>query len=131
MAVLSSDQLLADQSSVPNTVTIDNTRGGSTMTDDYVIQLVAAVAASLVQKLNLTSSPLLGDNQGGGGAPTTQIKMVYKWTQWLFWCFGCGVNLHHHTGQCPPQKRKTNHTNRLSATKTDPQGGNSKKDHLW
>ena len=129
MAKLSSDCSLADRLTVPTTVTTDNTSGGSSMSEDRVIQLAAAAATLLLQKVNLTGSSTRGD--GGGGSINTQIDKVYKWTQWLYWCFSCGVNLHHHTRDCPPHKHKTNHSEHLSATRADPQGGLTRKNHLW
>jgi len=132
MAMMSSDRSLADRSTVPTTVTTtDNTSGGSSMSEDRVIQLAAAAATSLLQKLNLTGSSSRGGGGGGGASTNTQIDKVYEWTQWLFWCFSCGVNLHHHTRDCPPHKRRTNHSEHLSATRADPQGGLTRKDHLW
>ena len=49
------------------------------------------------------------------------------WDQWKHWCHTHGTNLTHTSKDCP--KPRPGHQN--AATKDNPMGGNTKKDHLW
>ena len=55
------------------------------------------------------------------------------WRQWKYWCYSCGTNLSHNSIDCHRTKIQRPDHDRLKsiATKDNPQGGNSKKDHLW
>mmetsp|Transcript_10663 Transcript_10663/g.26926 ORF Transcript_10663/g.26926 Transcript_10663/m.26926 type:complete len:511 (-) Transcript_10663:418-1950(-) len=50
------------------------------------------------------------------------------WQRWDFWCYSCGVNLHHNSDGC--KRPKPGHAAHIYATRENPQGGNTKKDHL-
>ena len=55
------------------------------------------------------------------------------WRQWKYWCYSCGTNLSHNSNECHRTKNQLPDHDRFkaTATKDNPQGGNSKKDHLW
>ena len=53
-----------------------------------------------------------------------------KWRQWRSWCYTCGVNLSHNTGGCKKFLKAPGHVAHPDATKDDPQGGNTTKNHL-
>ena len=55
------------------------------------------------------------------------------WRQWKYWCYSCGTNLSHNSMDCHRTKiQRPDHDRYKSlATKDNPLGGNSKKDHLW
>eukprot|EP00532_Pseudo-nitzschia_australis_P008137 CAMPEP_0168177398 /NCGR_PEP_ID=MMETSP0139_2-20121125/8426_1 /TAXON_ID=44445 /ORGANISM="Pseudo-nitzschia australis, Strain 10249 10 AB" /LENGTH=464 /DNA_ID=CAMNT_0008096433 /DNA_START=46 /DNA_END=1440 /DNA_ORIENTATION=- len=55
------------------------------------------------------------------------------WRQWKYWCYSCGTNLSHNTIDCHRTKNQLpDHDQfKTTATRDNPQGGNSKKDHLW
>lgn len=68
---------------------------------------------------------------------TTQCTTVdvnsKGWRQWTFFCFTCGVNLHHntkdHTNRRGP--KRDGHDENHAATPTDLRGGNGDKNWLW
>lgn len=49
------------------------------------------------------------------------------WDQWKFWCYTHGVNLNHTSANC--HKPRPGH--KQEATKDNPMGANTKRDHLW
>jgi len=55
------------------------------------------------------------------------------WRQWKYWCYSCGTNLNHSSMDCHRTKKQHQNHNQYksTATKDNPQGGNSNKDHLW
>ncbi len=53
------------------------------------------------------------------------------WRQWKYWCYTCGVNLKHNTNDCDRNRKLANHYTSPSATKANPQGGNTSRDDLW
>ena len=86
-------------------------------------QDIAAVAAKEALKaLQLTNNP--------GCAKISEKEM--GWRQWKYWCYTCGVNLYHNTKDHPDSKRKMDgHDTHTNTTKDAPQGGNTKRNHLW
>ena len=55
------------------------------------------------------------------------------WRQWKYWCYTCGTNLSHNSPDCHKTQRQkpSHHQYKDTATKDNPQGGNSAKDRLW
>lgn len=67
------------------------------------------------------------------GATRNKAKEVteFKWMQWKYWCWTCGVNLTHNTARHKGNKQAA-HQNHLTATKDNPQGGGiAARDVLW
>jgi len=65
------------------------------------------------------------------GTMENQRKGKGKWRQWRSWCYTCGVNLNHSTSGCRKFLKAPGHDTHTEATKDDPQGGNTTKNHLW
>ena len=55
------------------------------------------------------------------------------WRQWKYWRYTCGTNLSHNSPECHKTHRQkpSHHQYKDTATKDNPQGGNSSKDRLW
>eukprot|EP00532_Pseudo-nitzschia_australis_P011844 CAMPEP_0168222212 /NCGR_PEP_ID=MMETSP0140_2-20121125/10456_1 /TAXON_ID=44445 /ORGANISM="Pseudo-nitzschia australis, Strain 10249 10 AB" /LENGTH=184 /DNA_ID=CAMNT_0008151611 /DNA_START=273 /DNA_END=824 /DNA_ORIENTATION=+ len=53
--------------------------------------------------------------------------------QWTFWCYSCGTNVSHNSVDCHRTKLQLpdHQKYKVTATKDNPQEGNSSKDHLW
>ena len=61
----------------------------------------------------------------------TREVTEFKWMQWKYWCWSCGVNLTHNTARHKGNKQAA-HQNHLTATKDNPQGGGiAARDVLW
>mmetsp|Transcript_27576 Transcript_27576/g.57792 ORF Transcript_27576/g.57792 Transcript_27576/m.57792 type:complete len:157 (+) Transcript_27576:468-938(+) len=71
------------------------------------------------------------NNRNGWG--TVRGDPNGPWRQWKYWCYSCGTNLSHNTIDCHRTKNQLpDHDQfKTTATRDNPQGGNSKKDHLW
>lgn len=52
------------------------------------------------------------------------------WQQYKYWCYSCGVNLTHDSGNCPPNRCRRCHD--ANATNANPgTGANTKRNNLW
>uniref|UniRef100_A0A7S4ASS5 Uncharacterized protein n=1 Tax=Pseudo-nitzschia australis TaxID=44445 RepID=A0A7S4ASS5_9STRA len=71
------------------------------------------------------------NNRSGRG--TVRGDPNGPWRQWKYWCYSCGTNLSHNSQDCHRTKIQLPDHQRYKsiATKENPQGGNSRKDHLW
>jgi len=58
---------------------------------------------------------------------TPSTKTTAEWRSWDKWCYTHGANLRHKSPDC--DHPRDGHKN--EATKTNPMGGNTKRDHLW
>ena len=65
--------------------------------------------------------------------PSQKRRGTGTWRQWNKWCWSCGINLGHNTPDCSGRYKKSTHEEHLTATHSDPQGGNmkAKREHLW
>ncbi len=113
--------LTKESSQATPSVTTPSTTG-STVSD-----LTTISAANLLQALAANQSLQLPANTGSNA-------LKGKWKQWNYWCYSCGVNLNHNTPGCKKSKDKCkqgHHKHSTTATFTNKQGGNTKRDHLW
>ena len=107
--------------SVPNMV--------GTATDNTITALTTIMSSPDMKELLTTvmrdeikrAIPKQQHNDGGGRQPRG------SWDQWKYWCHTHGANLTHNSKECP--RPRTGHKGNV--TKTDPMGGNTRKDHLW
>lgn len=67
------------------------------------------------------------------GNQSTGKQNKDQWAQWNKWCYSCGVQLHHDSLSCPPnRKKKSDHVAKApTATFNNKMGGNANRDHLW
>ena len=69
-----------------------------------------------------------GTNSSPGGSRRNAPNLTDRpRRQWTGWCSTCGVVINHNSGDC--FKPGPNHNK--NATKANPMGGNTKRDHLW
>ena len=63
------------------------------------------------------------------GTPTagTTTPHTEVWRQWNLWCHTHGTNLRHNSKDCGHPRDG----HKVEATKLNPMGGNTKRDHLW
>jgi hypothetical protein len=62
--------------------------------------------------------------------PNSYDQRPKIWRQCKCWCYSCGVNLSHNSNECRSRKF-TAHSQHLTATFNNQQGGNGKKDSNW
>jgi hypothetical protein len=62
--------------------------------------------------------------------PNSYDQRPKIWRQYKCWCYSCGVNLSHNSNECRSRKF-TAHSQHLTATSNNQQGGNGKKDSNW
>ena len=64
----------------------------------------------------------------GGKSKNDMLKQT--WRQYTFWCYTCGVNLHHNTiDGCTRVPKREGHN--VTATRDNPGNGNTSRNHLW
>ena len=64
----------------------------------------------------------------GGNSKNDTLKQT--WRQYTFWCYTCGVNLHHNTiDGCKRVPKREGHN--VAVTRDNPGNGNTSRDHLW
>jgi len=113
----------------PSTINVpkgDGTAASSVTTEQFrnmEERLATSMKASIVAAM--AAAPTNGNNN------RRESGREKVWKQYTEWCYSCGVNLSHITKDHKGGRRSSGHNDHLNATRTDPQGGNMKKDHLW
>lgn len=111
-------------SAKPSTITVPTvpSNPGSSITPDH-LKTIEAQLASLQAAFNAQLEEKRTQTQRRDGAPK-------EWRQYSNWCYTCGVNLSHGTKECR-WRRREGHDSHHAATFNDPQGGSTKRNHLW
>ena len=99
-----------------------------------IARLQQELALARAPSCPTASPPSRKTGKGGGGrsgsheTPRNTPNLTDRpRRQWNKWCSSHGVNLHHDSGDC--NHEGPNHNK--AATKDNPMGGNTKRDHLW
>ena len=77
-------------------------------------------------KINAATPTQTNNRTTPGRSDETRV-----WRQWNFWCWSCGTNLTHNSGECSPDRHNYRRGHKKSATKSNPDGGNVRRNHLW
>jgi hypothetical protein len=98
---------------------------GSSLTNDRYRQMEDKLLNVIKTALQTKSQPTYEQR------PQNLYEQRPKiWRQYKCWCFSCGVNLSHNSNECRSRKF-TGHSQHLTATFHDQQGGNGNKDNNW
>ena len=102
-------------SRVPSAIT---TGGGTQITNASIAAMIAVAMAA-----QGTTPP---------GRPSHHPADRTVWKQWKYWCYSCGTNCSHDSRDHKMDRSKDKaHDQKLAATRTNPDGGNSTKDKYW
>jgi hypothetical protein len=112
----------------PGTPSAMSTNTNTQLIVDIVNRAFEAHIAELKLAPQDTSVPPTQRNTGRPGTPAAQTAPnTDVWRQWKFWCYSHGANLRHDSPGCDHPRDG----HKMGATKDNPMGGNTKRDHLW
>lgn len=131
-------ELASSQQSVPPTIatthtgTLPSVSGVSSQSEMalFTSKILSEFAAMRgeVQALQTDMAQVKqGHGQSGQTKRTPKTTTTRPWRQWKFYCYSCGVTVHHSSPDCP--RKKPGHKD--EATFQNQLGGNNAKNHLW
>eukprot|EP00532_Pseudo-nitzschia_australis_P007339 CAMPEP_0168177208 /NCGR_PEP_ID=MMETSP0139_2-20121125/8304_1 /TAXON_ID=44445 /ORGANISM="Pseudo-nitzschia australis, Strain 10249 10 AB" /LENGTH=238 /DNA_ID=CAMNT_0008096189 /DNA_START=199 /DNA_END=917 /DNA_ORIENTATION=+ len=122
--------------SVVSATTATTPSGLANSAADTRFDKIESTIESLVQQLRMQNQNRNQQQTTSGSTSNTTRRILgdpnEPWRQWKYWCYTCGTNLTHASETATKLGDKNQvTTNTKTATKDNPQGGNSRKDGLW